>query len=140
MKKNSKILAIDPGRSKWGGAVVDSTREILERGIYSMESLYPTVERMVKEHSITLIVLGDGTNSKSFSEKLLKLEIEIHWINESGSTEEAKILFDSFYPPSGLRRLIPRGLRYPNRDFDDLAAVVLANRYWDDSGNGFLES
>lgn len=131
MNNKSRILAIDPGHFKFGIAVVNEDRQIMERGVYNLELLYPTVERMAKEHSVARIVIGNGTNSNQFEILLQDLPIPIEWVDERGSTEEARSLFDEFYPPEGLRKWIPRGLRLPNRDYDDLAALVIAYRYLD---------
>ena len=100
------------------------------RGVFTLESLYPTVERMAKEHSVNRIVIGNGTTGTELESLFAKLSIPIEWIDERGSTEEAKALFEQFYPPQGLRKWIPKGLRFPDRDFDDLAAVVIAFRYF----------
>jgi hypothetical protein len=33
------------------------------------------------------------------------------------------------YPPRGLQRLIPQGLRIPARPIDDIVAILLIERY-----------
>jgi hypothetical protein len=33
------------------------------------------------------------------------------------------------YPPAGLSRLIPQGMRVPPRPVDDIVAIVLIERY-----------
>jgi hypothetical protein len=33
------------------------------------------------------------------------------------------------YPPQGLTRLIPQGLRVPPRPIDDIVAILLIERY-----------
>lgn len=129
MKNSSKILAIDPGKNKWGCAVLDNTGGVIERGIFSTNSLYPSIERLVKKHSITCLVLGNGTHSKEFERVLIEIGCEIIFVEEYGSTQEARNLFDHYYPPSGWRRWLPKGFRIPDRDYDDLSAIVIGRRY-----------
>ena len=130
MSKNSLILSIDPGNSKWGLAIVDHELKVHEQGIFPIDSLYNKVFEFTKSYNIDLIVLGNQTKSEHFFKVLSELGIEILLIDEKNSTLDAKDLFFELYPPKGLKKWIPRGLLYPQRDFDDVTAIILAQRYF----------
>ncbi|MCO4783157.1 MAG: resolvase [Candidatus Cloacimonetes bacterium] len=130
MRKKSFILAIDPGNSKWGVAIVDSDLIVHEQGIFVLDLLYTKVSEFTKKYEIDHIVLGNQTKSSHFLKVLSPIEIPIHLIDEKGSTLEAKDLYFELYPPSGIKKLIPRGLLYPPRDFDDVTAIILAQRFF----------
>jgi hypothetical protein len=50
-------------------------------------------------------------------------------VNETNSTLEARDRYWIMYPPQGLQRLIPQGLRIPPRPVDDIVAIILIERY-----------
>jgi RNase H-fold protein (predicted Holliday junction resolvase) len=130
MRKKSFIIAIDPGNSKWGIAIVDSDLMVHEQGIFVLDLLYTKVSEFTKKYDIDLIVLGNQTKSSHFLEVLSSIDVPTELIDEKGSTLRAKDLYFELYPPRGLKKLIPKGLLYPPRDFDDVTAIVLANRYF----------
>lgn len=131
MRKKSFIIAIDPGNSKWGVAIVSSDLLVHEQGVFVLDLLYTKVSEFTKKYSIDLIVLGNQTKSSHFVDVLSTLDVSVELIDETGSTLKAKDLYFDLYPPRGMKRLIPRGLLYPPRDFDDVTAIVLAKRYYE---------
>ncbi|TAG61687.1 MAG: resolvase, partial [Oscillatoriales cyanobacterium] len=52
-------------------------------------------------------------------------------VDERFSSLEAKDRYWEMYPPTGLSRLIPQGMRTPPRPVDDIVAIVLIERYFD---------
>jgi RNase H-fold protein (predicted Holliday junction resolvase) len=129
MSKNFNILAIDPGRSKWGEAVVSESKEVLHQGIYPLQVLYPTVENLVKEFQIKCIALGNQTGSALFETQLEPLGVLIYLVDERYSSLEARKLFFLSHPPVGWRRFIPMTMLTPERDYDDYSAILLAKRF-----------
>jgi RNase H-fold protein (predicted Holliday junction resolvase) len=76
--------------------------------------------------------MGNQTTSKQWQTKLkdkLKLSIDILLVDEKNSTLEARTRYWQIYPPKGLTRLIPPGLRVPPRPVDDIVAIILIERY-----------
>ena len=59
----------------------------------------------------------------------MNLKATIIFVNEKGSTLEARKLYWADHKPKGLLRIIPTSLRLPHEDYDDYAAVVIAMRY-----------
>ena len=91
---------------------------------------------MIKEYSLYCIVMGDGTGS-SHCEKLLsslKSERGIIKIDEYLTTELARKKYFKDRPPRGWRRLIPLSLQVPPEDYDDYAAIILAERFLEQDG------
>jgi RNase H-fold protein (predicted Holliday junction resolvase) len=128
MKNKFNILAIDPGRLKWGAAILDPHGNILARGIHPVDSLYPIAAEYVKKHHVERIALGNQTNSQHFKAELESLSVDLILVDESYSSEEARVLFFEINPPQGIKRWIPKGLLSPNEPYDDITAVVIGRR------------
>ncbi|HEY9806770.1 MAG TPA: hypothetical protein V6D04_09380, partial [Candidatus Obscuribacterales bacterium] len=50
-------------------------------------------------------------------------------VDERYSSLEARDRYWKMYPPKGLYRLIPQGMRTPPRSLDDIVAILLIERY-----------
>jgi RNase H-fold protein (predicted Holliday junction resolvase) len=91
-----------------------------------------TIQSLCEQFSIELLVLGDQTTSKSWKQKLMQSlspAIKIVQVDERYSSLEARERYWQMYPPTGLSRLIPEGMRTPPRPVDDIVAIVLIERY-----------
>ena len=133
-ERTETVLAIDPGSVKCGLAVaswppfarlklcvVDSARLTVEVG--TLLRLFPSIGR---------ILMGSGTGSaglrRAVQETFPQITIEI--VDEHGSSERARRRFVREIPASGWRRLLPPGLRTPERPYDDYVALLLAEEYF----------
>lgn len=128
---NEKFLAIDPGREKTGIAILNIDGNVLEHKIISSENLIQQIKKLIFDYAINLIVMGNGTSSKT-KYKLLKQEIKnikIELINEYRTTDEARKLYFKENPPKGLKRLIPLGMQVPPVPVDDYAAIAIGKKY-----------
>lgn len=128
---NEKFLAIDPGREKTGIAILNIDGNVLEHKIISSENLIQQIKKLIFAYAINLIVMGNGTSSKT-KYKLLKQEIKnikIELINEYRTTDEARKLYFKENPPKGLKRLIPLGMQVPPVPVDDYAAIAIGKKY-----------
>lgn len=126
------ILGFDPGKDKCGIAVMGRDKKVCYHQVVPSESAISTIQSLCEQFSIELLVLGDQTTSKSWKQKLtqsLSPEIEIIRVDERFSSLEAKDRYWEMYPPTGLSRLIPQGMRTPPRPVDDIVAIVLIERY-----------
>ncbi len=133
-RKSGSVLAIDPGRDKCGVAVVDRERGVLFRGVVSRQRLAEEVTRLVREYSPGAVVVGDRTASRLVERDLAPVEAVqraggIRRVDEQGTSRLARARYWSEHRPRGLWRLVPVGLRVPPVPLDDLAAVILAERY-----------
>ena len=126
------ILGFDPGKDKCGIAVMGRDKKVCYHQVVPSESAISTIQSLCEQFAIELLVLGDQTTSKSWKQKLtqsLSPEIEIIRVDERFSSLEAKDRYWEMYPPTGLSRLIPQGMRTPPRPVDDIVAIVLIERY-----------
>lgn len=125
------ILGLDPGRDKCGVAIM-SDREIVYHQVIDSSIAIASIQELCQKYRIELIVMGDGTTSKDWYDKIQANVLDcppIVTVNEQNSTLEARDRFWLMYPPRRLQRIIPAGLRLPPRPVDDIVAILLIERY-----------
>jgi RNase H-fold protein (predicted Holliday junction resolvase) len=125
------ILGFDPGRDKCGLAVMDKQQQLLYHQVVQSPEALATMQRLSQQFAVEVIVMGDQTTAKSWKQKIeqLNLALPIFMVDERYSSLEARDRYWQMYPPKGLDRLIPKGLREPPRPIDDLVAILLIERY-----------
>ena len=140
------LLAIDPGRDKTGFAFVDSQGSLLASGIFpthehakffaALTAKSGTLSQWLTEghadslpDSVKFIAIGNGTHSREFTQLLREnLTCNVLTVDEHNTTLEARNLYWKIHTPNFWTRLLPEGLRVPNRVLDDLAAWAIALR------------
>lgn len=128
------ILAIDPGTSKCGLALVrrntDSKIELIWRKIAPLESLVEVVDQTTSETKIDLLVIGSGTGSRRIIESLRenRAGLNILVVDEKDTSLQARERYWEHHPRRGLRRLLPATLQVPPDPVDDFVALILAER------------
>ena len=127
----SRILGFDPGRDKCGVAVMNSDGEIYEHQVVSSQEALATIESLSQQYPLEVIVMGNLTTAKSWRNKLKSHfpNFAIEMIDENNSTLEARDRYWQMYPPTGITRLLPQGIRIPPRPIDDIVAIILIERY-----------
>jgi len=125
------VLAVDPGSAKCGLAVVDEARRVRARRVVATPDLAASVERLLAEHPVTHVIVGDRTGSKHARGVLAGIcgGRPVLPADEHLTSEEARRRYFRENPPRGLGRLIPSGFRLPPCPIDDYVAVILAERY-----------
>ncbi len=126
------ILGFDPGRDKCGLAVMGKERQLLYHQVVSSQEAIATLRSLCQQFAIQTLVMGNQTTAKSWKQKLsseLPASLPIVLVDERYSTLEARDRYRHMYPPKGLARLIPQGLRQPPRPVDDIVAILLIERY-----------
>ncbi|MDJ0657975.1 MAG: pre-16S rRNA-processing nuclease YqgF [Crocosphaera sp.] len=130
---SSKLLGFDPGRDKCGIAVTDQSGDIYYHEVIESSEAISTLNTLIEQFSINLLVMGNQTTSKQWKKRLeneLLISIPITMIDERNSTLEARDRYWEMYPPQGLMRLLPQGMRNPPRPIDDIVAILLIERYF----------
>lgn len=124
------VLAIDPGREKCGLAVV-TPETTLFRAIVPTAEIGLTCHYLLARHPGSVVLIGDATTSDAVSTAVRATcpQATIQTVPEAYSTLQARRRYECDYPPRGVRRLIPAGMRVPPRPVDDYAAVILAETY-----------
>lgn len=126
------ILGFDPGRDKCGIAVIDENQKLYFHEVIESDKAIATLASLCQQFPIESIVMGDQTTSKTWQKKIIKelsLSLPIILVDERNSSLEARDRYWEMYPPQGLQRLIPQGMRVPPRPIDDIVAILLIERY-----------
>jgi RNase H-fold protein (predicted Holliday junction resolvase) len=125
------VAALDPGRSKCGLVRTDPQRRRIVEALVLPPG--PCQERLLAWHrdlKLAVVVLGDGTGSRRWQEWLAgEGELPVLLVDEHGSTLAARRRYWQLEPPQGWRRLLPEGMRQPPRDWDDVVAQLLLERW-----------
>lgn len=131
-QSKSSIVGFDPGKDKCGVAVMTQEQQLLYHQVVAAESAIATIQNLIPQFGVNLVVIGNQTTAKQWLKRLqeqLPPSIPIEMVNERNSTLEARDRYWQMYPPQGLQKLIPQGMRLPPRPIDDLVAILLIERY-----------
>ncbi len=126
------ILGFDPGRDKCGLAVMGKNQQVIYHQVVPSSEAIATIQQLTEQFTIETIVMGDQTTAKSWKQKIsgeLSPTVPIILVDERYSSLEARDRYWQMYPPQGLQRLIPQGMRQPPRPIDDIVAILLIERY-----------
>ncbi|GAB4188272.1 MAG: Holliday junction resolvase RuvX [Coleofasciculaceae cyanobacterium] len=126
------ILGFDPGRDKCGLAVIGKERQLLYHQVVSSQDAIATIQQLCQQFPIEILVMGNQTTAKTWKQKLsndLSVSVPIVLVDERYSSLQARDRYWQMYPPKGLQRLIPQGMREPPRPIDDIVAILLIERY-----------
>ncbi|MEM7553168.1 MAG: pre-16S rRNA-processing nuclease YqgF [Cyanobacteria bacterium P01_A01_bin.84] len=126
------LLGFDPGRDKCGVAVMSLDRQLHYHQVIQADTVLITVEELRQKYPISLLIMGDQTTAKKWKKKLLdglKETLNIILVDERYTSLEARDRYWVMYPPKGLFKLVPKGMRQPPRPIDDIVAILLIERY-----------
>jgi RNase H-fold protein (predicted Holliday junction resolvase) len=124
------ILGFDPGRDKCGIAVVRHDLSVYEHEVVPAENAIAKIQAWMQQYSIHTLAMGNQTTAKQWQQRLEQaLDVPIALIDERYSTLEARDRYWAMYPPKGLARLVPQGMRDVPRPIDDIVAIILVERY-----------
>lgn len=128
------VLAIDPGRSKCGLALVVRDRprnvKLLWHAISPTEDLIDTIKAAREERDFQLIIVGGGTTSNDALGRIREAfpGVGVLVVDETNTSLQARERYWEYNPRRGLRRLLPATLQIPPTPVDDYAALILAER------------
>ena len=128
------VLAVDPGRDKTGVAILTNDAQLMMMDIVPTDSVMCELQSLLVMYPTTsVLVCGNGTNHKvvgtivkSIAEKQGK---EFNFVNEKRTTEEARRRYFEVHPPTGWRKLVPKGMLYPPVPVDDITAWIIGERW-----------
>lgn len=125
------ILGFDPGRHKCGLAAMGVDRTLHYHQVIAADEVIDTIQQLQKQLPISIVVMGDQTSAKTWKQKLSHdlPELRVVLVDERYSSLEARDRYWKMYPPKGMYRLIPQGMRTPPRSLDDIVAILLIERY-----------
>ena len=132
----TRVVALDPGRSKCGLLLADtSTNTVLQGKVIPssevLDQLRAWMANALEETAqIAELVIGDGTSSTIWQQQL-PTNLKVHVVDETGTTLRARERYWQLWPARGWRRMLPSGLRLPPGDLDAIAALVIIEDYLD---------
>ena len=126
------ILGFDPGRDKCGIAILEQKNKVLLHRVVLASTVIEEIRQLGQQFSLELIVMGNQTTAKQWKaaiEKVIVSSLPVVMVDERNSSLEARERYWQMYPPQGLQRLVPQGMRLPPRPIDDIVAILLIERY-----------
>ena len=126
----SKVITIDPGKSKCGLVLAEiSEKKVYKAIILKSELLGNYVRNLITAEDISQIIIGNGTTNREIREKLDFFNKEIITFEEKNTTYRAKARYFELFPISGLRFLIPREVFILNKNLDAISALIILEDY-----------
>ena len=121
----TRLVAIDPGRSKCGLLLADiSTNTVLSGLVLPASEVLDQLVIWMDAPKFDELVIGGGTSSQLWQQKLPPT-LPIHVVDEAGTTLRARERYWKLWPPRGWQRLLPIGLCIPSGELDAIAALVI---------------
>ena len=126
----SRVITIDPGRSKCGLVLAEiSEKKVYKAIILKSEVLENYVRNLIAAEDISQIIIGNGTTSRDIREKLYFLKKEIITFEEKNTTYRAKARYFELFPIRGLKFLMPREVFILNKNLDAISALIILEDY-----------
>ena len=126
----SKVISIDPGKSKCGLVLAEiSEKKVYEAIVIRSELLEGYVRNLNAVENISKIIIGNGTTSREITKKMDFFKKEIIIFEEKNTTFRAKSRYFELFPISGLRFLIPREVFILNKNLDAISALIILEDY-----------
>ena len=126
----SRVITIDPGKSKCGLVLAEITeKKVYEAIVVKSELLENFVRKLITTEKISQIIIGNGTTSREIKEKLNFFKKEIITFEEKNTTYRAKARYFELFPISGLNFLMPREVFILNKNLDAISALIILEDY-----------
>ena len=126
----SKVISIDPGKSKCGLVLAEiSEKKVYEAIVIRSELLEGYVRNLNAVENISKIIIGNGTTSREITKKMDFFKKEIIIFEEKNTTFRAKSRYFELFPISGLKFLIPRDIFILNKNLDVISALIILEDY-----------
>jgi len=126
----SRVITIDPGKSKCGLVLAEITeKKVYKAIILKSELLENYVRHLIAVEEVSKIIIGNGTTSNEIRKKLYFFKKEIITFEEKNTTYRAKARYFELFPISGLKFLIPREVFILNKNLDAISALIILEDY-----------
>lgn len=128
------VLAIDPGSSKCGLALVrreeSGKLKLLWRTISPTDGLVESLSVAKKTEPYSLVIVGSGTKSRTIVEQIRGAmpSMGILVVDEKDTTLQARERYWEHNRRRGWRRFLPSTMQMPPEPVDDFVALILAER------------
>ena len=126
----SRVITIDPGKSKCGLVLADITeKKVYQAIVVKSELLENYLRKLINTEKISQIIIGNGTTSREIKEKLNFFKKEIITFEEKNTTYRAKARYFELFPITGLKFLMPREVFILNTNLDAISALIILEDY-----------
>jgi len=126
----SRVITIDPGKSKCGLVLAEITeKKVYEAIVVKSELLENYLRKLINIEKISQIIIGNGTTSREIKKKLNFFKKEIITFEEKNTTYRAKARYFELFPISGLKFLMPREVFILNKNLDAISALIILEDY-----------
>jgi RNase H-fold protein (predicted Holliday junction resolvase) len=128
------VLAIDPGSSKCGMALVrraeSNELDLLWRTIAPTEELAMRIDEAQAVAPFSLVIIGSGTTGKDAVHRVREHmpSVGILVVDEKDTTMQARERYWIHHKRRGWRRFLPSTMQMPPEPVDDFVAMILAER------------
>ncbi|MCW5943718.1 MAG: hypothetical protein KIS66_15915 [Fimbriimonadaceae bacterium] len=128
------VLAIDPGSSKCGMALVhrdrDGKLEVLWRAVVPQAETVVKVGEAQATRPFGFVIVGSGTRSRELVAAIKETHpgLGVLVVDERDTTMQARERYWEFHRRRGWRRLFPSTMLAPPEPVDDFVALILAER------------
>ncbi|MGQ9621970.1 MAG: hypothetical protein ACUVTO_00745 [Candidatus Caldatribacteriaceae bacterium] len=124
------LLALDPGKEKVGVAVLKGDGSIAFKAVLPITSLEGVLSELRDRYAFSEAVVGESTGKAGMAALLERIGIEIRWVDEWRSSEEAWRVYLRECCTGRWQRLKALfSLLFSSRAYDDWQAVVLGRRF-----------
>ena len=126
----SRVIAIDPGKSKCGLVLANiKQKKVYEAIIIKSAFIENHVRNLITAEDVSQIIIGNGTTSREIREKLYFFKKEIVTYEEKNTTFRAKARYFELFPIKGLKFLMPREVFILNKNLDAISALIILEDY-----------
>ena len=126
----TRIISIDPGKSKCGLVVAEITeKKVYQAIILKSELIADYLRELNATEDISNIIIGNGTTSREIVKKLNFFKKKIITFEEKNTTFKAKERYFELFPITGLKFLIPREVFILNKNLDAISALIILENY-----------
>lgn len=128
------VLAIDPGTSKCGMALVKRSSsaelELVWRAIVPSEDLASKIDEAHALAPFSLVIIGGGTSGQKAVHRVRSHipSMGILVVDEKDTTMQARERYWTHHKRRGWRRFLPSTMQVPPVPVDDFVAMILAER------------
>ncbi len=127
----SKVISIDPGKSKCGVTIADiKEKKVYEAVVIKSQLLLKYLEKKNQKEENFQFLIGNGTSSKYFIEDLNQFVPHLIIAEEKNSTYRAKQRYFEIFPLLGIKSFFPREIFILNKNLDALAALIIMEDYF----------
>jgi RNase H-fold protein (predicted Holliday junction resolvase) len=128
------VLAIDPGTSKCGVALVHRetprTAKLIHHRVVPLDALVAEIHNAYVHEPFELVIVGGGTGSNAVVHLIREhfTSVALLIVDEKDTSLQARERYWEYNPRRGWRRLLPSSLQTPPVPVDDFVALILAER------------